>query len=132
MTKKEEKLSVAFNKARAKYSLNGQERYTKTEIINMFKETGFPHSPTYFSYCVKHGLIIRHGHSRYAFPTEPIHYTKIAEMSKAAWHSTIKSRSKYITENTSKVIEFDEVAAIKELKKRGYKILKSKVEWEEV
>lgn len=132
MTMKEAKLSTAFNKAREKYSLNGQERYTKTEIINMFKETGFPHSSTYFSYCVKYGLLTRHGYSRYAFPTEPVYYTKIVEMTKAAWHSTIKNSSKYTTENTLKVVEFDEVAAIKELKKRGYKILKSRVEWEEV
>lgn len=142
MTEKEKLFSAAYNGMREKYSVKGEERYTKPEVVTMFKEAGFPHSDNYISTYVKVGMLEKHGLRYYGFPQTPIHYSVISRAIKQTRSKNREYTKKWRTKKSGKEISepvleekasfFDEESAISELKLRGYKVFKARVEWDEL
>jgi hypothetical protein len=142
MTEQEKIISTAYNSMREKYSVKGEERYDKKSIVSMLKEAGLPGSAKYLSSYVEVGMLEKHGLHYFSFPQTPIHYSTITKALKLArsknkeyvkkWYAEHKGKkaSKPILE--AKPDAFNEEVAINELKLRGYKIYKARVEWDEL
>ena len=114
--------------------------FDRTEILTLLHGMGLSKNITFLSYITKgvNPPIVRIDRNKYAFVEKPVHIArlqqvvadwskKVSSYNKKYRHPDMKNEEKELSEIDSKIKE-----AIKLLKDNGFKVLKPKVEYEEI